>query len=45
MDLRLGSGGAVVSGPALALCGALLGRVDFVSELSGNGTALLGFRS
>lgn len=42
IDLRLGAGAAVVSGPALALCGALLGRGDFLSELSGAGVALLG---
>ncbi|MBA3303104.1 MAG: maleylpyruvate isomerase family mycothiol-dependent enzyme [Acidimicrobiia bacterium] len=45
VDLRLGSGAAVVSGPALALCGALLGRADFLSELSGDGVARLGFES
>ena len=43
VDVRLGSGDAVVSGPALALCGALLGRADYRSELSGDGVALLGF--
>ncbi len=42
VDLRLGSGSAVVSGPALALCGALLGRADFLSELGGEGVPLLG---
>ncbi len=45
IDVRLGSGGAIVSGPALALCGALLGRGDFLSELSGDGVALLGVQS
>jgi uncharacterized protein (TIGR03083 family) len=42
VDLRLGSGSAVVSGPALALCGVLLGRADFLSELTGEGIPLLG---
>ncbi|HVE46501.1 MAG TPA: hypothetical protein VNA57_07115, partial [Acidimicrobiales bacterium] len=45
LDVRLGSGGAIVSGPALALCGALLGRSDFLSELSGDGVVLLGGQS
>ena len=45
LDLRLGPGPAVVSGPALALCGALLGRADYLSELSGDGLALLGHGS
>lgn len=45
VDLRLGSGGDVVSGPALALCGALLGRADFLSDLSGDGAARLAPRS
>lgn len=45
VDLRLGSGGAVVSGPALALCGALLGRADYLSELAGDGVSLLGVGS
>ncbi len=40
LDLRLGSG-AAVSGPALALCGALLGRADYLRELSGEGVSLL----
>ena len=41
VDLRLGSGGSYVSGPALALCGAVLGRGDYLSELSGEGVELL----
>ena len=45
VDLRLGSGAAVVAGPALALCGALLGRSDFLPELSGDGVAHLDRRS
>ena len=41
VDLRVGSGPALVSGPALALCGALLGRTDHLSELTGDGVAHL----
>lgn len=41
VDLLVGSGGSLVSGPALALCGAVLGRGDYLSELSGDGVALL----
>lgn len=45
VDLRCGSGEAVASGPALALCGALLGRGDYLCELSGDGVVLLGGQS
>lgn len=41
IDVRLGSGPALVSGPALALCGALLGRTDDLAELTGDGVARL----
>ena len=35
----------LLTGAALALCGALLGRADHLSELSGDGVALLGSES
>ncbi|CAA9218056.1 MAG: hypothetical protein AVDCRST_MAG20-512 [uncultured Acidimicrobiales bacterium] len=41
IDLRLGSGPALVSGSALALCGALLGRADHLSDLTGDGVSRL----
>lgn len=44
IDLRLGAGGPVVAGPAMALCGALLGRGDHLDELSGDGVPLLASR-
>ena len=42
LDLTLGSGDALVTGPALALCGAVLGRRDYLAELTGEGVPLLG---
>jgi hypothetical protein len=41
VDLRLGSGAALLSGPALALCGALLGRADHLADLAGDGVSRL----
>jgi uncharacterized protein (TIGR03083 family) len=41
LDVHLGDGEAEVSGPALAVCGALLHREPFVDELDGPGVAVL----
>ncbi|MBX3285356.1 MAG: maleylpyruvate isomerase family mycothiol-dependent enzyme [Acidimicrobiales bacterium] len=41
VDLRCGSGPAVVSGPALAVITTLLGRRSGVDQLAGDGLALL----
>ena len=44
LDRSLGSGSAVVRGPALAICGAACGRTDCFDELSGDGAELLASR-
>ncbi|CAN5569426.1 hypothetical protein BH18ACT1_BH18ACT1_06770 [soil metagenome] len=41
LDLQLGTGDLEVSGPALAVCGALLRRDPFLDELHGPGVAAL----
>jgi uncharacterized protein (TIGR03083 family) len=41
LDLRCGTGPAVVRGPALALCTALCGRTALVGQLSGDGAGVL----
>ena len=44
LDFRSGSGGLVIRGPALALCGALCGRRTFLGHLSGEGLETLSAR-
>lgn len=41
LDLQLGAGDLVVSGPGLALCGTLLRRDPFLEDLSGPGVEVL----
>ena len=41
VDVRIGHGGMVVRGPAVALCGVLCGRRTLVDRLSGEGLATL----
>ncbi|WP_414654920.1 hypothetical protein [Iamia sp.] len=45
IDERVGTGDTVVSGPALALSGAVLGRSPHAAELSGDGASMLAARS
>lgn len=45
LDVACGTGTAVVSGPALSLCGAALGRRTYLDDLDGPGAALLGLRT
>jgi uncharacterized protein (TIGR03083 family) len=44
LDRSFGSGGAVLRGPALALCGALCGRAVFIGRLTGDGVPVLASR-
>ena len=44
LDLRFGTGSSTVSGPASALCAALCGRHQAISQLSGDGVAVLASR-
>lgn len=42
LDRQLGDGPAEITGPALAVCGTLLHRRGYASQLDGPGVALLG---
>ena len=44
IGVRCGDGSAVVRGPALALCGALVGRRALLDLLSGDGRDVLAAR-
>ena len=44
IDVRCGSGPAMVSGPALAICSTLTGRRAMIDQLSGAGAGLLASR-
>jgi uncharacterized protein (TIGR03083 family) len=44
LDRSFGTGGAVVRGPALALCGALCGRAVMLDRLTGDGVPVLAGR-
>lgn len=44
VDVRAGAGPSLVAGPALAVCSALLGRRSALTELHGDGVALLAAR-
>ncbi|MFN8051356.1 MAG: maleylpyruvate isomerase family mycothiol-dependent enzyme [Acidimicrobiales bacterium] len=44
VSLRCGSGNAVVRGPALSLCGAILGRRAYLDDLEGSGADVLAHR-
>ncbi|HXH56260.1 maleylpyruvate isomerase family mycothiol-dependent enzyme [Iamia sp.] len=45
VELRVGTGDSVVSGPALALSGVILGRTAHAAQLSGDGAPLLAART
>jgi uncharacterized protein (TIGR03083 family) len=44
LGATFGTGGAVATGPSLALCGAILGRRDYLGDLDGSGAEVLARR-